>query len=128
LARDDIDVLAVKEQEVEMAAGKYNTTIRRGDTFQETFTFVDTLLTGYSGIMQWKSPKGAVLITCSSTAVPSTLTIAVGAANTVITPIVTAVQTAALPIGGTVYTLQTASASGVVTTYLEGVIKVTGAI
>ena len=106
--------------------GRYNITIRQGDTFAETFTFVAILLTSYSGLMQWRNADRTVKVTCSSTADPSTMTIAVGATDTVITPIITATQTAALAAGVYSYDLQLTSPapSSIVTTYLEGTVTV----
>jgi hypothetical protein len=109
-----------------MAAGKYNTTIRQGDTWTETFTVVANLLTGYLVVMKWKNSAGTVVVTCSSGATPSTMTIAVGAVNTVLSPIVTSAQTALLPAGRYRYTLQLTSPGGIVSTPVEGIITVTG--
>jgi hypothetical protein len=106
--------------------GHYNITIRQGDTYAETYTFGATLFTGYSGLMQIRDKDGTVKITCSSTAAPSTMTIAVGSVDTVITPIITATQTAALAAGVYFYDLQLTSAApaSIVTTYLEGTVTI----
>ena len=106
--------------------GRYDIEIRQGDSYVETYTFGATLFTSYSGLMQWRDKDGTVKITCSSTADPSTMTIAVGATDTVITPIITATQTAALAAGVYSYDLQLTSPapSSIVTTYLEGTVTV----
>jgi hypothetical protein len=106
--------------------GRYDITIRQGDTYAETFTFAATLLTNYTGLMQWRDKDGTVKITCSSTAAPSTMTIAVGGVDSVITPVITATQTAALAAGTYYYDLQlTSPAPGlIVTTWLEGTVTV----
>jgi hypothetical protein len=105
---------------------QYNFTLRQGDTYTETFTFEDTLLTSYVGLMQIRDQSGMVKVTCSSAASPSTMTIAVGASDTVISPLITAVQTAALSPGVYYYDLQLTSPapSSIVTTYLEGKVTV----
>jgi hypothetical protein len=106
-------------------AGHYDITIRRGDTYQDTFTVAANLLTNYTALMQWRDKDGTVKVTCSSTAAPSTMTIAVGSVDTVITPIITAVQTALLEQGTLYYDCQITSPAGVVTTILEGTVTVT---
>jgi hypothetical protein len=109
-----------------MMPGHYNITIRQGDTFQETFTFVATKLTSYTGLMQWRDGLGTVKVTCDSAGAPATMTIAVGASDTVITPVITSTQTAALAAGVYYYDLQLTSPTPdfIVTTWLEGTVTV----
>ena len=104
--------------------GLYNITLRQGDTYTETFTFKDTLLTGYTGLMQIRDQSGAVKVTCDSDASPSTMTITVGAADSIVAPLISAVQTAALSPGVYYYDLELTSPSSIVTTYLEGKVTV----
>jgi hypothetical protein len=111
-----------------MIPGKYNTTIRQGDTWTETFTVTDSILTGYSAIMLWKNAAKVVKVTCSSLADPSTLTVEVGAEDTVLTPIITSAQTALLSAGKYYYALRLTSPGGIVETYLEGTITVVGSV
>jgi hypothetical protein len=107
----------------------YNTTVRQGDTFQETFTFSNDdgsplLLIGYSAVMIWRDAAGVAKVTCSSTADPPTMTIACGSMITVLTPVVSAEQTAALAPGDYPYILQHTSPGGIVSTPLKGLITV----
>jgi hypothetical protein len=106
--------------------GHYNITIRQGDTYDETYTFGATLFTGYSGLMQIRDKDGTVKVTCSSTAAPSTMTIAVGSVDTVITPIITATQTAALAAGVYYYDLQLTSPAptSAVKTWMAGTVTI----
>lgn len=105
---------------------KYNITLRQGDTYTETFTFSSVLLTSYTGLMQIRDQGGAVKVTCDSTASPATMTIAVGSTDSVVSPLITATQTAALSPGVYYYDLQLTSPapSSIVTTYLEGTVTV----
>jgi hypothetical protein len=111
-----------------MIPGKYNTTIRQGDTWTETFTCVGELLTGYTVVMLWKNAFKAVKISCSSIDNPSTMTVAVGAEDTVLTPVITATQTALLSAGKYYYALRVTSPGGIVETRLEGTITVVGSV
>jgi hypothetical protein len=111
-----------------MAAGKYNTSIRQGDTWQETVTFVGQLLTDYVVVMEWKNTLKVVKVTCSSIADPPTMTIAVGAEDTVLTPILTSAQTALLSAGKYNYLLRLTSPGGIVSTELEGTVTVVGSV
>jgi hypothetical protein len=107
-------------------AGHYDITIRRGDTYQDTFTVAANLLTNYTALMQWRDKDGTVKVTCSSTAAPSTMTIAVGSVDTVITPIITATQTAALAAGVYFYDLQLTSPAptSAVKTWMAGTVTI----
>jgi hypothetical protein len=111
-----------------MIEGKYNTAIRQGDTFQETFTFVDSVLTGYAALMEWKNTSKVVKVSCSSTADPPSMTVAVGVADTVLTPVVTSAQTALLSAGRYRYSLKLISPGGAVSTILTGVITIVGSV
>jgi hypothetical protein len=102
--------------------GRYDISLRQGDTYDETYTVVDTLLTGYTALMQIRDSSGVVRVTCSSA--DATLLIAVGATDTVLTPVITAVQTAALNSGVYYYDLQVTAPNGSVKTLLAGTVTV----
>jgi hypothetical protein len=40
--------------------GRYDISLRQGDTYDETYTVVDTLLTGYTALMQIRDSSGVV--------------------------------------------------------------------
>lgn len=111
-----------------MIPGHYDMVVRQGDTFDETFTFVNNLLTDYTALMQWRDrDTGALVLSCDSEASPCTLDIAVGGVDSVLTPVITAVQTAGLAPGIYNYDLQLTSPTPlfVVKTMLEGTVQIT---
>jgi hypothetical protein len=110
--------------------GRYDIQLRQGDTYDETYTVVDTLLTGYTALMQIRDSAGEVKVTCSSA--DGTLLIDVQmfivapseTLNTVLTPVITAAQTAALNSGVYYYDLQVTAPNGAVKTLLAGTVTV----